>query len=65
MRRLGLGEEIGMAIAKIQHLIRTLNTLRLTMIALHAASGPVGWALALIGVATFALDFGDFMQMVF
>jgi len=65
MRRLGLPPEIDAAIAKIQRLIGILNTLRLTMIAVHAASGPIGWALALIGVATFALDFGDFMTSVF
>lgn len=65
MRRMGLPPEIDAAIMKIQRLIAMLNTLRLTMIAVHAASGPIGWALALIGVATFALDFGDFMMEVF
>lgn len=65
MRRLGLPEEIDSAIAKVQRLISILNMLRLTMIAVHVAAGPIGWALALIGVATFALDFGDFVMEAF
>jgi len=36
--------------------------LRLTVIALHAAAGPLGWALAAIGVLTLAMDAGDLMM---
>lgn len=43
-------ENMDNLINKAQAGIATLNQLRLTIIALQAASGPVGWALALIGL---------------
>jgi len=62
LRRLGLPDEVNQAMRVVQRMISTLNMLRLTMIAVQAASGPIGWALALIGISSFALDFGDFMM---
>lgn len=62
LRRFGLPEEIDAQIMKIQRLIMLLNELRLTMIAVHTAAGPIGWALAGLGVATFAFDAGDLWQ---
>lgn len=62
LRRFGLPEEIDAQIMKIQRLIILLNQLRLTMIAVHTAAGPIGWALAGLGAATFAFDAGDLWQ---
>ena len=50
--RMGLPEDIDRGIETVQRLISTLNQLRLTMIALEAASGPSGWWLALTGLAS-------------
>jgi hypothetical protein len=59
-RRMGLPDNVDFAIAKIQQYIAMMNKLRLTMIALETASGPVGWALALIGAASLMMDVADF-----
>lgn len=65
MRRFGLPENIDEAVMRIQRLIAVLNLLRATLIAVQAASGPIGWlgagagALATIyGVADLAMDLG-------
>lgn len=50
LSRLGLNEDVTRALRQLQSLISTLNMLRTSMLALYAASGPVGWALAGIGV---------------
>lgn len=64
MRRLGLPENVDDAIEKMQRLIMISNQLRLSFIALQAASGPVGWALALAGLAGTALTTGEFLYDV-
>ena len=57
--RLGLPENIDQAIAKVQRLIMTIRLLHTAMIALQTAAGPIGWALAAIGIISAALTFGD------
>lgn len=65
VRRLTGGDEnLEHAISLMQRAIAITNQLRLAMIALHAASGPVGWALALVGLGTAALNLNDFMYDV-
>ena len=54
-RRLGLPDEIDAQVVKVQRLIMLLNSARLAAIALHAASGPVGWALAGVGLVATGL----------
>jgi len=51
LRRMGLSEDVTRAITDIQRLISIMNMLRASYLALMAASGPVGWALAGIGLA--------------
>lgn len=60
LRRFGGSEELDAVFLKIQRLIILINTLRLAVIAIHTAAGPLGWALAAIGAVTFAMDAGDF-----
>lgn len=60
-RRFGLPEDIDSAISKMQRMIMIANQLRLTIIALEAASGPVGWALAGVGLLTTAVTTGEFI----
>lgn len=60
--RLGLPEEIDAAIYKIQRMIMTIRLAHTAIIAFQAASGPVGWALALAGGVTVALTASDFMM---
>jgi len=50
LKRMGLSEDINDAITKIQRIISVLNSARLAMIALQAATGPMGWALAGVGL---------------
>lgn len=63
LHRLGLPEPIDAAIIKIQRLISTLNMLRMSLIAVEAAAGPVGWAMAGISVAGTVLTIGDTLEM--
>jgi len=60
LRKLGLPEEQAELLREIQRTIALLNQLRLTLIAVQAASGPIGWALAGIGAATFLIDTVEF-----
>lgn len=53
-RRMGLPEKLDEAISKVQRFIMVVNQARLAVIALNAASGPIGWGLALIGVGATA-----------
>jgi len=62
IRRLGLPEDIDALISKIQRTIMTVRILHTSLIALQAASGPVGFALAGVGIATAALSFTDVIQ---
>ena len=57
--RLGLPENIDQAIAKVQRLVMTIRLLHTAMIALESASGPVGWALAIVGTGSALLSMGD------
>jgi len=50
MSRLGLPEDIDRAVGVVMRLISAVNMLRVSLLALEAASGPVGWGLALIGI---------------
>ena len=50
IRRLGLPENIEQAITTIQRLIMIIRLLHTTMIAFEAATGPIGYALAGLGV---------------
>jgi len=61
LRRLGLPEEVDSAILKIQRIIAALNMLRLALYAVEMASGPVGWAMAGVGIAGTVLSTGDLM----
>jgi hypothetical protein len=62
--RMGLPENIDQAIAKVQRLIMTVRLLHTAAIALEGASGPIGWALALVGVASALLSTGDLIYDV-
>lgn len=61
IRRLTGNENVDAAITKIQRLIMTLRTAQAAIIAFHAASGPVGWALALVGLTAAAVSASDFV----
>jgi hypothetical protein len=57
--RLGLPENIDQAIMKVERLVMTIRLLHTAMIALEAASGPIGWALAIVAGGTALLSMGD------
>jgi hypothetical protein len=58
-RRMGLPDDVSRAISGIQRMIVLTNQLRIAMLALQAASGPVGWALAGLGLAVTAFSYAD------
>jgi hypothetical protein len=57
--RLGLPENIDVAINKIQRMVMVIRLLHTSMIALEAASGPIGIALAAVGLVSFGVTTGD------
>lgn len=59
MRRFGLPEDVEKGIMEVQRLIAALNALRLTILAVQAASGPIGWAFAAVGAVGTAISFVD------
>lgn len=63
LRRMGLPEDVDDAIAHIQKLISILNMLRLTMIAVQAASGPIGWAMAAVSVGGTAVTIAEELDL--
>lgn len=68
MQRLGLPEDMKVAISRIQRLIAVLNQLRLALIAVQAArlstGDPLAWAMAGLGAATFLVSAGDFREQL-
>jgi uncharacterized protein YaaW (UPF0174 family) len=58
-KRLGLPENINQAISQIQRLTMVIRMLHTAIIALQAASGPIGWALAGVGIASAGLTIID------
>jgi hypothetical protein len=61
MRRLSGSESMDHAIMKAQQAIRVFNSLRLAAHAAQAATGPLGWALAALGVIGFLADTGELL----
>jgi hypothetical protein len=59
--RLGLPPGADAAIAKIQRLIMIVRLAHTSLIALEAASGPIGWALAGVGIVSTAVSAGDYV----
>ena len=64
-RRMGYGEEYAEQIDKIQRLIMLLNLARATMLATAAASGPLGWAYAGVGIVGTVLAAEDTIASLF
>lgn len=62
VRRFGLPENAEAMITQIQRLITLLNSLRLSLIAVQMAAGPVGWALAGVSLLATAMTAGDFIE---
>lgn len=49
MRRMGIGEDVVNAYARIQNIITAFNSLRVAMFALQVGAGPIGWLM--LGIA--------------
>lgn len=62
MRRLFGNEDLDAAIFKVQRLIMIIRMAHTAMIAFEAASGPIGYALALVGIASAAMSAGEFVM---
>jgi len=59
IKRISPNEDFNEAIATVQRFIFIINSLCISILALEASSGPVGWALAGLGILSagaFALD---------
>ena len=59
VKRFGLPEDINSAISLIQRMTMTIRILHTAMIALQVASGPIGWALAAVGITAAAITAYD------
>lgn len=65
LKQFGLDEEsatIDQIIFKGQKVIMTIRLMTTAVTAFYAASGPLGWALAGIGVATSVVSFTDMLS---
>lgn len=62
LRRLGLPEGIEALIQKIQRVIMTVRLMHSAMIAAYAASGPIGWTFAGVGIGAAYLSFTDIVS---
>ena len=61
-RRFGLPDDIMNALAKIQQLITIIRTLRLSLILLQTATGPIGWLTAAGSLAIGGMMASDFLM---
>jgi len=61
LRRLGLPERLDRGIMLLQRFTTAMNTARVAVLAFYAASGPVGWALAGVGIVASTLTMGDLL----
>ena len=59
LRRMGLPENVDDAIAKVQRFIMTVRLAHSAILAFEAASGPIGWIMAGLGIAATVLTAGD------
>lgn len=57
-------EEVSQAIAKLQRFIATVRLAQATWRMFERATGPIGWAFWLTGVAMTAISAGDMMMEV-
>jgi len=64
LRRFSGNESIDVAVAKVQRFLGTLRMAQSTIMAFEAASGPLGWALAAVGLVATAVTASDFMLSV-
>jgi len=62
VQRMSGDEKLDAFISKLQRLIMILNQARLTIIAFQIASGPIGWGLAIVGLAGTALTIAEEMD---
>ena len=62
VQRLSGDEKLDAFVSKLQRLISILNTTRLTIMAFQIAAGPIGWGLAIVGLAGTALTIAEEMD---
>jgi hypothetical protein len=63
LRRFGLPDDISRGFYLIQRAILSIRMLQTALIALDAASGPVGWALAIVGIGSAAMTLADTVEI--
>jgi hypothetical protein len=61
LNRLGLPSEINQAIIQIQRLIMMIRLLHTTMIMLELATGPIGWAKAILSAGALTISTGQIL----
>ncbi len=63
MERTGLlPEEAQKTIAQLRRAVALLNQIRLMMLAIRSAEGPIGWAIAGVSVAEVAVSSADYFE---
>jgi uncharacterized protein YigA (DUF484 family) len=61
VRRLTGSESLDDAIYKIQRMVMIVRMAHTAVIAFQAASGPIGWALAAVGIVSATVSAGEFL----
>jgi len=62
VQRMSGDEKLDAFVSKLQRLISILNQARLTIMAFQIAAGPIGWGMAIVGLAGAALTIAEEMD---
>jgi len=62
VQRLSGDEKLDAFVSKLQRLIMIVNQARLTIAAFQIVAGPIGWGLAIVGLAGTALTIAEEMD---
>lgn len=63
LRRMGLPEDVDAVVTRLQRVISMLIMLRTSYMLAMAATGPVGWAMAGVGIVGTALTIAEEVEM--
>jgi hypothetical protein len=62
-RRFGLPDNVTEWFYLVQRAVLSIRMLQTSLMMLYTASGPVGWALGIVGLSSAAMTMGDTIEM--
>ena len=63
LRRFGLPEDLSRGLYLVQRMILSIRMLQTSLMAFYVATGPIGYGLAIVGLASGALTMADTIEM--